>query len=223
MKKIITLVAFGVVAMNAQAQQPIAGELGLNMANMSVKTGGTSESTNMKAGLGLGAITDVKITDNICFQPGLFYEMTGYKETVLGTDYSVNISTLTIPLNFQYNFGAATENHFFVGVGPYLGYNIGGNAKYGSNSTSLKIGSSKPDASGNGGDNIKAMDFGAGLNVGYMLANGWYARAHYQMGFSNLDPIGDADNSMKTSAIGITVGYYFTGHKAKKTSEKKGK
>jgi hypothetical protein len=223
MKKIVlSILSVAVIATTANAQLAIAPELGLNMANLAIKSVGTSQSTNMRIGLGLGAVIDLGLTDNIYFQPGLFYDMTGAKNTQTPVVHW-NINTITIPLNFEYKTGEEGGNRFFAGIGPYIGYNISGTAKIDaagavpSSSRSLNIGSSKPDASGNGGDDIKALDFGAGINVGYLLANGWYARAHYQMGLTNLDPIGDSDNSIMTSAIGVTVGYYLNAHNGKKS------
>ena len=227
MKKVfLSLFSLAALASTSQAQLAIAPELGLNMATINGKSGGVSQTTSMKAGLGVGAVVDVAITDNITFQPGLFYEMTGFKQSVMGTDVKVNINTLTIPLNFQYCFGEDNVG-FFVGIGPYLGYNISGNISgTGSGgSTTLNIGSKKPDpTTGAGGDDIKALDFGAGLNLGYRMSNGFFARAHYQMGLANLDVMADADNTMHTSAFGVTVGYFFNsakGHKGGKGGKKK--
>lgn len=173
------------------------------MANMAFKPTTPGFSTSMKTGLALGAIVDIGLTDNLFLQPGLFYEMTG--ATITGG--SINVNTITIPINVEYKLGEAGSGRFFFGAGPYIGYNMSGTIKGSGSSTALKIGSDKT------ADQIKAMDFGLGLNLGYMLANNLYFRAHYQFGFSNLDPSGASGASIKTSAIGITVGYYFGGKK----------
>ncbi len=207
MKKIIlSLLAVGMLSSAANAQIVFAPELGLNLANLAVKTGGASLSTSMKAGLGIGANVEIGLTDNLFLQPGLFYEMTGCNFS----GGSINVNTITIPVNVNYKLGDEGDNRFFFGVGPYLGYNISAKSKVGSTSTTIDIGTDKAK------DGLKPMDFGAGVNVGYILANGLFFRAHYQFGFANLDPISDADNSMKTSAIGITAGYYLGGKHGKK-------
>ena len=222
MKRIIlSLLSVATITTAANAQLAIAPELGLNMANMAMKSGGTTISTSMKAGLAVGAAIDLGLTDNIYFQPGLFYLMNGAKATVSGIDATYSLNTIQIPLNFEYKLGDDGDNRFFFGVGPYIGYNLSGTSKAGGTSNTLKIGSTKPDASGNGGDDVKAMDFGAGVNIGYLLANGFFARVHYQMGFAELDPIGDANNSLKSSALGVTVGYYFGAKKGKSGAAKK--
>jgi hypothetical protein len=211
MKKIVlSLLSVTVIATAANAQLAIAPELGLNLSNITGKSGGVSSDTKMKAGLSVGAVIDLNLTDNISFQPGVFYRMTGYKSDFAGTDITANVNTIEIPLNFQYKFGEAGHNYFFAGVGPYVGYNFSGKVKGGGTTTDLEIGTDKVK------DNIKPLDFGAGINAGYAMTNGFYARAHYQMGFANLDPISDADNTMHTSAIGVTVGYYLNAHKAHK-------
>ncbi len=199
------MLSVALIATTANAQLAIAPELGLNLANVTGKSGGVSTDTKMKAGLAIGAVIDLGIADNIYFQPGLFYLMNGAKANT--GDVTMNINTLQIPLNFVYKLGEEGGNRFFFGVGPYLGYNISANYKAGGNSTTIDIGTDKTK------DGLKPLDFGAGVNVGYLMSMGVFVRAHYQMGFANLDPISDADNTMKSSAIGITVGYYFGGHK----------
>jgi hypothetical protein len=206
MKKIfLSLLTVAIAATEANAQIAIAPELGLNMANLAFKPSG---STSMKAGAALGAIVDIGLTDNLFLQPGLFYEMTGCNFS----GGSFNINTITVPVDVEYKLGEAGSGRFFFGAGPYLGYNISGTAKGSGSSTSLKIGSDKTD-------NIKAMDVGLGVNLGYMLASNLYFRGHYQFGFSNLDPSGASGVSTKTSAIGVTIGYYLGGKKSGKKSK----
>lgn len=218
-KLILSLTAVSLFATASNAQLAIAPELGLNLANMAFKTPSVTLNTSMKVGLAVGGVVDLGITDNIYFQPGIFYLMNGCNYT--GGSY--NVSTLQIPLNFEYKFGKDGGTRFFVGVGPYLGYNVGGKVKDDQlGSSSLKIGSAKADANGPG-DDLKALDLGFGVNVGYLLTSGFYARAHYQMGLVNLDPNGDSNNTVTTSAVGITIGYYLPMHKKahKGNAEKK--
>ena len=204
-KLVLSLLSVAAIATTASAQLAIAPELGLNMSNMSLKAAGATIDSKMKAGLAVGAVVDFGLSDNLYIQPGLFYLMNGYKDNTGDGVFSVN--TIQIPINVQYKLGEEGGNRFFFGVGPYLAYNLGASYKVGGVSTTIDIGTDKSK------DGLKPMDFGLGLNLGYLLSNGFYARAHYQMGLSNLAVNGDSDNSMKTSAIGLTVGYYFGGHK----------
>jgi hypothetical protein len=210
MKKILlSLVAVALLG-TANAQISFAPELGLNLANMSIKSGGTSMSTSMKAGLAVGGIADIGFTDNLSLQPGIFYVMNGCNFS--GGSY--NVGTIQVPINVIYKLGEEGGNRFFFGAGPFIGFNMSAKAKAGSTSTTIDIGTDKTK------DGLKPLDFGVGVNLGYMLANGLFFRAHYQMGLANLDPISDADNTAKSSAVGVTAGYFF-GKKGKKMGHKR--
>ena len=196
-------------------------ELGLNMANMAVKSGGTTASTSFKAGLAIGGVVDFGFTKNIYLQPGVFFLMNGCNFSGSGA-YSVSgsydINTIQVPINVEYKLNKPGGNRLFFGIGPYIGYNISGTQKTGSTSTTLTIGSDSAS-----GATIKALDFGAGINIGYQIAKGFFARAHYQMGFANLAEKGtgaNSSNSMTTSAIGVTIGYLFGGKPVKKPDAK---
>jgi hypothetical protein len=205
------------LAASANAQLPIAPEGGLNIANLSGRADGYVQNTTPKAGLGLGAVIDVRLSNKITFQPGLFYEMTGFKQSdqTYG-DVTVKVNTLTVPLNFQYSFRPHNRG-FFIGVGPYIGVNVSGKIKIAGSSMDLKFGSEKPNPlTGSDGDYMKTVDVGLGVNAGYRWDNGLFVRLHSQTGLTNLDPISDADNTMYTSAVGITVGYFLNSSKGHK-------
>jgi hypothetical protein len=229
-KFVFALFPVSVLTIKVSAQISFAPEVGLNVATMSMKvndlaSGSFTYGTEWKAGLAVGGVADIGITGNIYFQPGLFYEMTGVKLPAgyqLYSNGEWDINTLTIPLNFEYKTGEKGGNRFFIGTGPYIGYNFsagqnynaGGTYNYYTNSTSynpaysgsLKIGNSA------GIDFIKPLDLGWGINTGYQLAIGLYLRVHYQMGFTNLDPYSDKYDVYKSSAYGVTLGYLFGGH-----------
>jgi Outer membrane protein beta-barrel domain len=212
MKKIIlSLLSVAAITSAANAQIAFAPELGLNLANMAINDEGTKVSTSMKAGLTVGAIVDIGFTDNLYLQPGLFYMMNGAKFS--GGSYNVN--TIQIPVNVEYKLGDPGDNRFFFGAGPYLGYNVSANTKVGSTNTKIDIGTDKTK------DGLKPLDIGLGVNLGYLLSNGFFARAHYQLGLTDLNPVGKSDHSIKTSGLGLTVGYYLGGKKAKKPAGKK--
>ena len=215
-KTILSIFSVAAIATATNAQVTYGPEVGLNISNYMGKSGGKTQSTTAKAGLRVGGVVDFGLTDNISLQPGIFYVMNGYKQSAFGTDVSVSVNTIEVPINVEYKFGMPGGNRFFVGVGPYIALNMGGNVKIsGMPDRSLQIGS---DANK---DDMKALDFGAGINFGYQLVKGFYARAHYQMGFSNLDPAGNADNTMHNSNFGVAVGYMFGGKMMKKAPAKK--
>ena len=201
----LTILTIALTATIACAQ--VGAELGLNMANMAIKSKAGTAKTSYKPGFAIGIPADIALGPHMYFQPGAFFEMSGCKFAGPPTGkYAIN--TVTIPLNFEYKSGEKCGSRFFVGIGPYIGYNVGGS--YGTDAygfvpatdVTLKIGTGKEDQ-------LKALDIGAGINFGYILKVRLYARAHYQMGFTDLNPAADGTNTVKTSAFGITLGYLF--------------
>jgi len=201
----LTLLFIASITVAANAQ--VGLEMGLNMADLAIKSGGTSVATGFKPGFGMGTAADIGIGDgHLYFEPGLFFEMNGCKLTAgAGGNYSIN--TITIPVYLEYKSGEKCGKRFFFGAGPVIGNNMSG-------SYTINGSGGVPDQSGsftigsNAGD-LKALDIGLGVNAGYQFRNGLYFRLHYQMGFANILGGGDGNNSIKSSAFGLTMGYIF--------------
>ena len=197
----LSLIILTVATANAQ----IAIEGGLNMSNMSIKEADTKLATKFRTGGAVGIVGDLSFNEHVYFQPGLFYQTAGCVITGPPSgEYDLN--TITIPLNIEYKAGEKCNSRFFAGAGPYVCKNLSGTFSrdsYGpvpSSSGSLNIGT-----------DIKALDLGLGVNVGYQIKKHFYFRLHYQVGLTNLDASGDSKNSTKTSAIGFTMGFLFGG------------
>ena len=222
----IILVLFSALtaASSANGQIAIAPEAGLNLSDLAIKSNGSTWNATTKGGLRIGGVADISLTNNLYLQPGLFFmknrclvKQPDYFGT--GTiDQAYSLNTLELPVNLEYKFGRPGGNRFFVGAGPYVGYNMSGKVISSGVSRGMSIGTDKPTAQGPG-DDVKRIDIGAGLNVGYQFKNGVFAKAQYQMGVSNLSPTADANNSIRSSSFGITVGYFLGKNKLKsKTS-----
>jgi hypothetical protein len=209
MKKLILIASAALIAQTASAQLSIAPEVGFQMTNVRAKIGGTKvDDIKMKAGFRAGANLDLGITEHLHLQAGVFYSAMGYKtDEMLGgiVPKSTNsFNYLQVPVYINYMTGEDGGNRFFVGVGPYLGYAIGGNTKPdGGDKEDIEIGTDETK------DDLKPMDFGVNINAGYMLSMGAYVRAHYSMGLSNNAPGGDSDNFLKNGGFGISLGYAF--------------
>ncbi|MCW3120734.1 MAG: hypothetical protein JWQ38_226 [Flavipsychrobacter sp.] len=219
------LTALSIIALSgaAQAQVSFAPELGLNISQYRMSYAGISPSLDARFGLRLGGVADIGFNDNWSVQPGLFYVMNGfnYTETIpfFGTaELKEKINTIEIPVNVMYKFGDPGGNRFFIGAGPIIGMNIGGQQEASfaglSTSQSLKIGSDSTNS------DLKMLDIGVGINLGYELSSGLFFRGRYQMGLSNVAPGGDADNYLKSAGYGVSIGYMFHGKTAKKGTKK---
>jgi hypothetical protein len=206
MKKILlAVVCLATISLNAIAQLNFAGVVGLNLANLSSKSGGSAVSTDMNAGFHFGVVGQMCFGEKICFMPGLIYSMKGATQKGNGMTDKININYLEIPLNIRYCFHGCNESGLFVFAGPYLGYALSGKQTLdvtgsGSASESLKFGSDS--------NQVKRMDFGVNIGVGYNLNSKMFISAQYGLGLSNIDGKGDADNFDKNRVIGVSFGYF---------------
>lgn len=179
-----------------------------------------------------GLYASVPLTETFSFMPQLNLLSKGTKidqtESVdfFGTTYTValkgesKLTYLELPLYFVYNSYSETGG-FFGGVGPVLGYGIGGKEKLTSTVTiggDTQTESSDYDVKfdgkeNNGSDNVshyKGLEVGAGIIAGYRLSNGLFINAHYNLGLSNISP--DADTKLKNRYVGFGIGYSFGGN-----------
>ncbi|MBS1615532.1 MAG: PorT family protein [Bacteroidetes bacterium] len=213
MKKIIIASMAALLSAGfASAQVGIAPELGLNLASISGKGGGNSMNSGMLPGARIGGMVELGLTKNIYLRPGLQFSMMGGKGgdlKVLNNDLTMSINYILIPINVLYKLGKAGDGRFYAGLEPYLGFALGGKYKVSGSTTDLKIGG---DA---GKDDVKPLDFGAGVKVGYELPMGLYFDVAYLLGITNNLPGGNSDNKMSNRNISIGVGYFIL-HKGDK-------
>ena len=185
-------------------------EGGVNMANLSLKSNDLKIPTKFKAGPSFGIMADLALNDkhHIYFEPGVFYQSNGAKIDVKDPwDYS--LTCITFPLNIEYKSGDKCSERFFCGAGPYIRENISGSADY------LNYFGSYGSSTGTTdlviGTDIQRLDYGLGLNAGYLGKKHWYIRVNYAIGLSNDLPGGDDKNHIKQSNGGIALGFMVRG------------
>jgi len=189
-------------------------------------------------GYKIGGIAKIGLTETFAFMPELNFISSGgkfsYSETqsiagyymTTNNEISMKPTFLEIPLNFAYHKVLSNDNSFFVGLGPVLSLGMGGKYTVDNSSTTNIPGSTSMSSSTSGNfkfdgkdnatatdDNfhLKALDFGGNVFVGYKLANGFFVKASYKIGFSNLMP--DDNSSYKVNYFGFGVGYFFGSRK----------
>ena len=107
------------------AQVTGAVKVGVNFAKLSFDEDGESDSTDLKAGLAIGAAVNVPIAPMVSFQPEFLYTQKGGKntETFEGeeVEFEVEVDMVQIPLLFK---AGATEGSFrpFIVAGPAFGF-----------------------------------------------------------------------------------------------------
>lgn len=204
-----TILLIASIATTANAQ--FAFEGGLNAANLSLKSGGTSLATQYRYGESIGICAGLALDDaqHIYFEPGLFFQANGAK--VAGPparEYVLN--TINIPFNLEYKSGLRCGARWFFGAGPYICNILSGTYHVDAYGPLPAVDAAFVIAPTNGFD-LKKYEVGAGLNFGYLSRKHFFLRAHYQMGFSNMLPNGDAQNSFKQQSGGLTIGYAIRG------------
>lgn len=221
MKKIILslLLVTGFVVLNAQNVR-FGVTAGTTIASAKAKVSGISITSDSKVGFTIGVLADIALADQFVFQPGLNFTQKGSKLSVTeGTDKFESKQTLNyleVPLNFLFQTEAGTGK-FFAGIGPGLGFGLGGKSKDketidGTTTEStedIKFGTNVDT------DHYKPFEFSGNFLAGYELSNGVFVAANYNMGFSNLSIEGNG-TSYKNRYFGIRIGYKFGGNGGKK-------
>jgi len=207
MKRIFLLSAFLLPAtISGYAQMGFGAEIGYNLSNYSVKLNGAMASTDFRGSARLGALSDMAITDNLYFQPGVYYVANGYKTDIAGGFRQYTVNTIEIPLNIEYKIGMLGTNRVFLGAGPYFGYNISGtnyvHTKTVESRSALNVGKGVAN-------DFRQIDLGAGINIGYQHTSGLFARFRSQMGFLDLYPGTAANSSITSYSFCLSAGYLF--------------
>lgn len=202
---LLTSVLFAQIA---NAQVGFGPEIGLNGSDYMKKVAGQDKTTQMRFGIRLGALTDICLSDNVYLQPGIYAVNNGYKAKFTGGHDEYSINTLEIPVNIIYKFRTFGTNRFFLGVGPYFGYNVNGyykvfSAPYVDSKSDLRIG-------GGATDQVNNLDIGAGINMGFQFKEGLFFRVRAQAGFTNMAaPLANDNNTLRSFSFGVTGGYLF--------------
>lgn len=214
MKKLLAIAALSVATITtASAQLRVGPEVGLNLTTVQKKIMGNSENSDLKVGGRIGIVADLALTNSLYLRPGVQFAMMGGKESVTipativtpekTYTTTTDLSYIQVPVNVLYKFGEAGYSRLYIGLTPYVGFAIGGKQK----SDGL------PDYTIEFGDDkdMKSLDFGAGLKLGYELPMGLYVDLSYLQGFTNNLPKGNSDNKFNNNNITLGIGYLFGG------------
>ncbi len=219
MKKLFFAVVITAVTMTSINAQKFGAKVGLNLANI---TGDNTDGNKMQIGAHIGGFAEFEITEQFAFQPEILFSMQGYKnesntETNIGgivsksnIELSAKMNYINIPLMFKYY---VTEG-ISLELGPQIGFLISAKADS-SVKTKITDGTtvlSEINSEANGTDvkdNIKSLDYGLNIGVGYKMENGLLFGARYNLGLANLNDLEGTDFSNKNSVISISVGYFF--------------
>ena len=168
----------------------------------------TSNETETSTNFNLTGYADAPIGGVFSIQPGISIQGKGAKYFDNGTSQvEDHVLAIEIPVNILANL-AAGPGRFFIGGGPYAGFNVSGERKFITNTSSadrkLKIGD-------NVGDDLKAIDFGLNFLAGYQLSTGLNFSAGYGLGLTNLYPTSTSSTNIEQNnrVLSFSVGFAF--------------
>jgi hypothetical protein len=211
MKRIILMAALVAGVVTTQAQTSFGIHAAGILANTEQKESGVTIKGDSKFGWKIGGVANVPVASAISFMPQLNVLTKGSKYEVSESGFTfkqtANLTYVELPLNFVYNSGG-----FFAGIGPSIGFGIGGKIKVEETGepdveADVKF-DGKKDAT-DGKAHLKALDFGGQVIAGYKLPSGLFFNLHYNHGFSNISP--ESDSEMKNKYFGFGVGFFFGG------------
>ncbi len=176
----------------------------------------TSDKSESSANFHVTGYADIPVSSFFSVQPGISLQGKGAK--LYGSDnlrVTEDVLAIEIPVNLLANIPAG-PGHFFLGAGPYVGFNVAGQIKTKGSGTFLgqqyTVDTEEDLEIGDGdGDNIKALDFGVNLLGGYQFSSGFNIGAGYGLGFTNLYPGSTSQTNVEKNnrVLSFSVGYAF--------------
>ena len=194
MKKIGLFIAavFLGSAVMAQIGPKLGIKGGLNVATLKVDN---VDNLDSRIGLHGGLLAHFHLSPQWGIQPEIMYSGQGMEETI--TDSKWKLDYINVPVMVQYMF----NNGFRLQAGPQIGFLINGEIE-GEDGSEVEI-----------TDDLKKIDAGLGLGVGYLSHSGLGVDARYNFGLSNINESG---NEIRNRVFQVGLFYMFDqSHKAK--------
>lgn len=205
MKKNILTFALITIGFCANAQQEIkfGPKAGVNFSTIS-----NTPKSKMLTGFYVGAVSEIKFSENFSLQPELVYSSQGakneYTETNLGiTSHHKNhdkIEYINIPILAKYYI----YEDLSIELGPQFGFLVKAE-----NKDEISINNNTTKENTDFKNEINSFDFSIGVGLAYDLANGFFINARYNFGLTG---IGKSNQYYKDSKNGVTqigIGYKF--------------
>ena len=183
----------------------------MNFAKYKESAEGVSLSSGTLTTFNVGVFADFKLPSNFSIQPAVNY--TGKGGQFSASDNGAKAVTklqlyyLQVPVNAVYHVPVLVGDIYF-GAGPYIAKGLSGKIKSTADDGQGNKSSATMDIKfGTGdGDEIKPMQYGADIIVGFKLKNGLLINANYDLGLSNDAPHAGTGTN-KSKVFGVSVGF----------------
>jgi hypothetical protein len=201
MKSKFTLVVISLIIMNnTKAQISYGVEAGMNISNWKgdamqslgniVDLSKGFISTKSRTGIHVGAYASVPLTEQISFEPGLFYSQKGYAMKgdlkidalkFLGVNATAKVESNYIDIPLLLNAEVAKGLHVYAG--PQFSYLTGSNLHINTSVLGISLLNKRLDLT----NNFNRMDVAIAGGIGYAFENGFHIKAGYDYGLGKLD------------------------------------
>lgn len=191
MKKILLFAAFAALTFTTSQAQDFrfGAKLGANFSNVN---GDDVDDTNGRAGIHLGGVARIGLSEMLAIQPELVFSSQGYKVNLPGDDGQIRLSYINLPIMADVTLAEG----FSLQGGPQVGFNISADAKYDGDTEDI--------------EDVQTIDFGVGIGAQYILPMNLFFQARYVIGVTNVfEEIDGFQPEAKNSVISLSVGYFF--------------
>lgn len=146
-----------------------------------------------KVGFSIGGIADIKLTESIYLQPGLYYINKGYSSSVEYRGFKSKETTtlhyFEIPVLASYRYSINNDFELQGNFGPYIAVGLGGKVKWSEKEDNIELNGNYPafgvDEKELRGD-LKRFDFGLSFGAGVTMKEHYYAGIKYDLGLVNM-------------------------------------
>lgn len=143
-----------------------------------------------------GAFVGKNISENLGIQLEGLFSQRGANDKTSGSDTSLRLTYLDVPLTARFGSTTANNMHFHAFTGPQLGIKLSAKAKDDFLGTEIDL-----------DDEVKSWDFGWTVGAGVEV-NRVSLDARYTLGLTNIDN-SDSDGSLKNRTFTVLLGYRF--------------
>lgn len=226
-KKTALLLCLSLGAYTGYAQTKWNVKAGVAFSNVDAKNkAGDKASTAAVSGLYLGLGPILRLSEYFSLEPAFIFAKRGFERNEgnvigWGKDFKAHTSYIEMPIDVVFN-ATIGAGKLEVGIGPYIGYGLGGKWK---TSGPVHLGDIAIGEEGDikftndasegayGSYNLgRPFDYGARAKVNYLFREHYLVGIEVQKGIANLESKwGDykSGDAIRNRSLGISLGYRF--------------
>ncbi len=185
---LVMTLAFAVAA-NAEGTA-FGIKAGVNFANIA---GDDTGDLNSLTGFVGGGFVDIPMSPTLSIQPEVFYSQKGAKYEEMGTDVSIKLDYIDIPVLLKFTMAGESARPFFL-FGPSIGFSA---------SSKVSAGDVSMDLEG-----VASTDFGLVFGIGVNFQK-FLIEGRYGLGLSDINDDETITQSNNNTAFQLMLGYGF--------------